>query len=206
MITSYTVQDLKDFETEVGECFKQKLVRAPVHLSDGNEAPMIEVFQSVQQEDWVFCSWRSHYQCLLKGVPRQQVLDDIKNCKSISLCFPEYRVFSSAMVAGNCPIANGVAFELKRKNSTAHVWCWVGEMTSETGAFHENWKYSMAHDLPITWVIEDNSKSVCTDTRATWNLPKLTHEQPELIEINKIIYYRYTSKYPHSGVGYRIQF
>lgn len=190
----------------MGECFRQKLIRAPIHLDDGNEEPLIKVFEQIKEEDWICCTWRSHYKCLLKGVPREEVKQDILNQHSISLCFPQYRVFSSAIVGGNLPIANGIAFDLKRKKQPGKVWCWVGEMTSETGCFHENWKYSVAQDLPITWVIEDNFRSVCTDTRKTWNLPKLTHEQPELIEKDKIIYYTYRPQWPHSGMGERIQF
>lgn len=205
-MTQYTPQELKSFEIEIGECFRNKLIRAPIHLADGQEEKIIQVFENVKDEDWVFCSWRSHYQCLLKGVPREEVKQDILACRSISLCFPKYKVFSSAIVAGNVPIANGVAFDLKRRNLPGHVWCWVGEMSSETGTFHENWKYSVAHNLPITWVIEDNFRSVCTDTRKTWGMSKLTHEQPELIEKDKIIYYTYRPVWPHSGMGERILF
>ena len=205
-MTKYTSQELRDFEIEMGACFRQKLIRAPIHLDDGNEAPLIKLFEQVKEEDWIFCTWRSHYKCLLKGVPREIVKRDILDQRSISLCFPEYRVFSSAIVGGNLPIANGVALDLKRKKQAGHVWCWVGEMTSETGCFHENWKYAVANDLPITFVIEDNFRSVCTDTRKTWNLPKLTHEQPELVEKDKIIYYTYRPTYPHSGMGERILF
>jgi TPP-dependent pyruvate/acetoin dehydrogenase alpha subunit len=92
----------------------------------------------------------------------------------------------------------------KRKKSKSHVWCFVGDMTSETGCFHENLKYSITHDLPITWVIEDNFKSVCTDTRETWRLKFLTHEN--YLKSDKIIYYKYQSKYPHAGAGKRVQF
>lgn len=202
----YTPQELEDFETDIGDCFRQKSIRAPIHLDNGNELPLIKIFQQVKSDDWVFCTWRSHYKCLLKGVPKDEVKRDILDCKSISLCFPEYRVFSSAIVGGTIPIAVGVAFDLKRKQQPGHVWCFVGEMASETGCFHENWKYSHTHDLPITFVIEDNYRSVCTDTRKIWSKAKLTHEQEELIERDKIIYFTYKSKYPHSGVGERIQF
>ena len=34
---------------------------------------MIGVFKDVRPNDWVFCSWRSHYQCLLKGVPEDEL-------------------------------------------------------------------------------------------------------------------------------------
>jgi pyruvate dehydrogenase E1 component alpha subunit len=197
---------LKSFETEVCDHFREKRIRAPIHLDNGNEQQLIDIFKHVKKDDWVLCTWRSHYKCLLKGIPRKQIIHDIHNCKSISLCFPEHRFFSSAIVGGNIPIANGIAFDIKRKHQTNHVWCFVGEMTAETGCFHENWKYAMQHDLPITFIIEDNYRSVCTDTRKIWNTTKLTHERENLTEKDKIIYFSYCSKYPHSGVGERIQF
>lgn len=202
----YTPQELIDFEVEIGNCFKEKMIRAPIHLYDGNEEKMIKIFENIKDEDWIFCTWRSHFQCLLKGVPREHVKADILDRRSISLCFPDYNVFSSAIVGGNVSIANGVAFDLKRKGHSGHVWCFVGDMTSETGGFHENWKYAVNQNLPITFVVEDNGRSVCTDTKKTWGVSKLTFEQPELSEINKVIYYTYSPKYPHSGMGQRINF
>ena len=144
---------------------------------------------------------RSHYQCLLKGVPADVVKQDILDGKSITLCYPDYKVYSSAIVTGNIPIATGTAFDIKRKGAEDHVWCFVGDMTSETGTFYENWKYADQHDLPITYVIENNNRSVCTDTYSVWNgSPTFKNET------RKIIYYEYTSKYPHAGAGKRIQF
>ena len=46
-------------------------------------------------------------------------------------------------------------------------------MTSETGIAHETIKYSINKKLPIHFIIEDNTKSVCTDTRKTWSLKSL---------------------------------
>ena len=76
-------------------------------------------------------------------------------------------------------------------------------MTSETGVAHECIKYSENHDLPIHFIIEDNSKSVCTDTRATWNQPVLTYEAHPS---PRITYYKYETRYPHAGAGKRVQF
>jgi pyruvate dehydrogenase E1 component alpha subunit len=197
-----TKEQLIAFETDIADCFNNAMIKAPVHLYDGNEEQMIDIFKKVQSDDWVFCTWRSHYQCLLKGVPQEQVKKDIIDGKSITLCYPEYNVYSSAIVTGNIPIATGVALDIKRKKGTNHVWCFVGDMTSETGTFFENWKYAVNYDLPITYVIEDNSKSVCTETKKTWNSDNLFFSN----ETRKIIYYQYETKYPHAGAGKRIQF
>jgi len=204
-----TSKQLIEFEEKVCNLFANKEILSPVHLYYGNEEKMIEIFHQIRSQDWVFCTWRSHYQCLLKGVPEEVLLSDIKSGKSISLCYPEYKIFSSAIVSGSIPIANGVALSIKRKQLNEHVYCFLGDMASETGCFHENWKYSCTQDLPITWVIEDNNKSVCTDTRKTWGLTTMTYETPIPTWVNmnnKIIYYKYESKYPHAGTGSRIQF
>lgn len=202
MITTHTEQTLIDFELKVCESFSKKEILAPVHLYSGNETQMIEIFKKVNSQDWIFCSWRSHYQCLLKGVPEDILLTEIKKGKSISLSFKEYKIFSSAIVTGNIPIAVGVALSNKIKNNNEHVWCFVGDMTSETGCFAENYKYSINYDLPITFVVENNGKSVCTDTLKTWKQDKLTYGK----NMSKLIYYEYESKYPHAGTGVRIQF
>jgi pyruvate dehydrogenase E1 component alpha subunit len=199
---NYTAQELIDFETKVAETFNSGVIKSPVHLYDGNENQIIEVFKDIKDEDWIFCTWRSHYQCLLKGVPQEKLMEDIIKGKSITLCYPEYNIYSSAIVTGSIPIANGVALDIKRKNQNNHVWCFVGDMASETGTFFENYKYALNHDLPITFIVEDNNKSVCTDTRKVWNTDKLAFNSNE----NKIIYYSYESKYPHAGAGKRIQF
>lgn len=198
----YTEQELIDFETNVAEVFNSGVIKSPVHLYDGNEKQIINVFENISDEDWIFCTWRSHYQCLLKGVPPETLMNDIKAGKSITLCYPEYKIYSSAIVTGSIPISTGVAMDIKRKNQNNHVWCFVGDMASETGAFFENYKYALNHDLPITFVIEDNNKSVCTDTRKVWNTNLLTFNQ----DSEKIIYYNYQSRYPHAGAGKRIQF
>lgn len=198
-----TAQDLIAFETEIAETFNAGKIRAPIHLYYGNEEKMIELFRDVKSEDWVFCSWRSHYQCLLKGVPPAEVRAEILAGHSISLCFPKQRVVSSAIVGGIIPIAVGAAMGLKRRGEKGMVHCFAGEMTSETGIFHEAVKYSYNHKLPIRFIVEDNGKSVCTDTRETWNQPVLTYED------NRhplVVFYKYETKYPHAGAGQRVQF
>ena len=197
-------KDLINFEEEIASLFNQGKIRAPVHLYHGNEDKIIEIFKKINKQDWVFCSWRSHYQCLLKGVPKEQVKDEILSGRSISLCFPEYKIYSSALVGGSIPIAVGTAMSLKlRKEKSTMVYCFMGEMTSETGIAHECIKYSRNFDLPIHFVIEDNSLSVCTDTRKTWQQKKLSFEGAN----DKFItFYSYKSKWPHAGAGKRIQF
>ena len=195
--------ELINFENEIAKLFNEGKIRAPVHLYHGNESQLIDIFKNIKKEDWVFCSWRSHYQCLLKGVPKKDITDEILAGRSISLCFPRHNIYSSAIVGGSLPIAVGTAMSLQRKGSKNKVFCFMGEMTSETGIAHECVKYSRNFKLPIHYIVEDNEKSVCTDTRKAWNQKKLTYEG---ISDDYVTYYSYKLKYPHAGAGKRVQF
>jgi len=195
---------LISFEEQIAALFNDGKIRAPVHLYQGNEEKIIEVFKKINKQDWIFCTWRSHYQCLLKGVPESEIKKEILAGRSISLCFPKYNIYSSALVGGSIPIAVGMALSLKlKKQKDTKVYCFLGEMASESGIAHESIKYSRNFKLPIHFVIEDNAKSVCTDTRETWSQKKLSYED---VNDDYVTYYKYTSKYPHAGAGKRIQF
>lgn len=198
-----TKEELINFENKIAEQFNLGKIRAPVHLYYGNEDEMINVFKNIREEDWIFCSWRSHYQCLLKGVPAAKIEKEIMEGRSISLCFPKYKVYSSAIVGGILPIAIGTALSIKRSGEDSKVYCFMGDMTSETGIAHESIKYAIQHKLPIKFIIEDNTKSVCTDTREVWNNNRLIYEG---FDNDMIYYYKYETKYPHAGAGVRVQF
>jgi TPP-dependent pyruvate/acetoin dehydrogenase alpha subunit len=194
---------LINFEDNIAKLFNEAKIKAPIHLYSGNEKFLINFFKKIKKNDWVLCSWRSHYQCLLKGVPPKKITNEIINGKSISLCFLDYKVYSSAIVGGSLPIAVGLALSLKRKKSKNKIYCFIGDMTSETGIAHECIKYSKNKNLPIHFIVEDNRKSVCTDTRKAWSKSELTYEN---VSDKFVTYYKYRLKYPHAGAGQRVQF
>ena len=196
-------KNLIDFENDIAITFNAGKIKSPIHLYSNNEDFLIKFFKRIKKNDWVFCSWRSHYQCLLKGVPEKNLIKEIINGKSISLCFPEHNIYSSAIVGGNVPIAVGTALALKKKKSKNKVFCFMGDMTSETGIAHESIKYSVKNNLPITFIIEDNNISVCTNTRKIWGINKLSYSG---VKSKYIKIYKYKNKYPHAGAGIRVQF
>jgi len=189
----YTSKELVSFEEDIADEFNNSKIKAPVHLYSGNETQMIEIFNDVKENDWVFCTWRSHYQCLLKGVPPETVKSDILKGKSITLCNVDEKFYSSAIVGGTLSIALGVAMGIKQKGSDEKVFVFIGDMSFESGIFYEVHKYAKNFDLPIVFVVEDNAVSTYTPTEATWNTKR---EIP-----SDVIHYTYKSKYPHYGSG-----
>lgn len=205
-------QELVDFENEIGDLFNAGKIKAPIHLYSGNEDSIIEVFKDIDVEnDWICCTWRNHYQALLKGIPKEIIKERILDGKSMVMNLPDYKFICSSIVGGIPSIATGIAWAIKLQNKKNRVWCWTGDMSSETGHWHEAYKFALGHDLPITFVVEDNAKSVCTPTNKIWGRTEpyfLNHKYTGgLIRQPHLIYYQYTNeKYPHAGAGQRVQF
>jgi len=192
--SNWTSQDLIDFEDDIISHWENGEIRGPIHLSNGNEEQLIKIFSKIGVDDWVFSTWRSHYHALLHGVEPKVLKQKILDGKSITIIDKNSNFYSSAIVNGIIPIALGVSKALKLKNSKDKVWCFVGDMTFETGLFYEAHKYARNFDLPLNFVVEDNGVSTNTPTSDTWN--GIQREIPD-----DVIYYKYKSKYPHYGTG-----
>jgi len=193
-----TPEELIAFETKVKDTYEAGKIKGPIHLAKNNENELIEIFQYISKDDWVFVPWRNHYQAILHGVDKNKLFESICNGNSMHTNNVEPNFYSSSIVGGIIPLAVGAAMALKRKNKSNRVWCFVGDMTMETGIFHEAYKYAKNFDLPLEWVVEDNNMSVHTPTDMAWN---------KKMQIpNDVISYSYEMGYPHHGTGKWVNF
>lgn len=195
---NWTKESLINFEEEVREIYEAGKIHAPVHFCRGNEEQLIKIFKNVKKDDWVFSTHRSHYHALLKGVGKEWLKNEILNSRSIHINNAQHKIFTSAIVGGILPIAIGTAMGIKLKNEEQRVWVFVGDMCAEMGAFHEAVKYSQRHNLPITFVIEDNELGVNTPTQKVWG--------EEDFGSTQILRYKYERVYPHHGSGKWVTF
>ncbi len=192
------VQKLKNFENNVKKIYESGKIKAPIHLSGGNEVDLIKIFRKIKRNDWVISSWRNHYHALLHGVPERTVLEEIIKGKSMSLNFNKYKFLSSSIVGGGLPIGLGIALGIKRKKLKDKVFIFVGDMTYETGIFHECYKYASNFRLPIKFIVEDNNLSTNTPTDLAWGKKS---------KLSKgVLRYKYKRIYPHHGTGSWILF
>lgn len=203
-------QDLINFESDIAALFNAAKIKAPIHLYANNEENIMKVFEKIDNEkDWVCCTWRNHYQALLKGIPPDLLKEKIVQGKSMVMNLPEYKFICSSIVGGIPSIATGIALASKLKGTGEHVWCWTGDMSAETGAWSESYRYAVAQKLPITFIVEDNELSVMTPTAEVWGSNKwyLPVQGLSYYEGPHLIYYKYKNeKYPHAGAGIRVQF
>lgn len=218
-----TKQDLIDFEKMIADRWDRGLIKYPVHLSGGNEDELIQIFQNIHKDDWVFSMHRSHYHYLLKA---NKTFNDVLGVytrldrmimqgRSMHIMDKSINFFATGIVAGACAIAVGVAKAIKNNNryweyathergaDDRHVYCFIGDGATDEGHYWEALKYSIHQELSITFIIEDNNRSVCStkEQRYGRNEPTFVGRcEP------KCIIYRYTSTYPHVGTGKTIKF
>lgn len=195
----YTSDELIAFEDNIVEHWEKGGIQGPVHLCNGNEEQLLEISKRMNDSDWVFSTWRSHYHALIKGVSPIWLKQEILEGRSITIVSEKDKFYASAIVSSIIPIAVGAAMGIKSNGGTETVWCFVGDMAFETGQFYEMHKYATNFNLPIIFIVEDNGVSTNTPTIETWGGVK--RDVP-----SNVIWYNYKNKWPHYGTGKWITF
>jgi TPP-dependent pyruvate/acetoin dehydrogenase alpha subunit len=194
----HTKESLIAFEERVAAAFERKEIRGPIHLcSDEQAEPLIGLFHTVNESDWVFGTWRNHWLALLKGVPEDELFETIRAGRSMFVCDAARRIVCSAIVGGILPLALGVALGIQRRGTGERVHVFCGDMAARTGLYHEFIQYARGHALPVRVVIEDNGLSTNADTGDTWGR---ANQPPPVVR------YTYRRNRPHTGTGRHVTF
>lgn len=193
MRKEWTAEELIAFEDRIGELYLDNKLPFLFHLSGGNENQLIEIFKNIKEGDYVISNHRSHYHALLHGIPPEVVEDRILNGRSMFIYDRERNFFCSAIIGGTPAIAAGIAWALKRKGSSQRVWCFIGDGTEDSGHTYEAVRYVDGFDLPCTFVIENNNRSVESTNEERWGkAANYQWNSPSVIK------YSYDITYPHA--------
>lgn len=196
-----TVAQLIEFENKVKALWESGDLPFLIHLCGGNEAQLISIFDQINDGDYIFSTHRAHYHWLLAGGSEDELLSEIKRGRSMFLYSKRLKFIASAIVAGTCGIAAGVAFGIKRKGGANKVWCFCGDGAEDQGHFYEAVRWVDGMRLPCVFIIEDNDRSVDSPKR-------LRYGKNEMLWPECVLRYKYELTYPHAGSGcaHRIQF
>lgn len=214
-----TAQNLIEFESNIKDLWEGGQLPSLVHLCGGNEEQLLEIFSEIKPGDWIFSTHRTHYHALLAGIDPHELSKSIRGGDSMFVYSKERNFFCSAVLAGCCGIAAGMAWTIKNNVNGRfcacddppsmhgydehHVWCFIGDGGEEEGHFYEAALFVEANDLPCTFIIEDNDRSVDTPRSVRrGNAKGLEHL------FKCVRRYHYVPTYPHAGSGcnFKIQF
>jgi pyruvate dehydrogenase E1 component alpha subunit len=188
------------FETKIKKLWEAGELPFLIHLCGGNEDQLIEIFAEIKSGDWILSSHRSHYHYLLAGGDSEKLLHQIQAGRSMFIFDRSLNFLTSSVLAGTCCIAAGLAFALKEFGSLNRVWCFLGDGAEDQGHFYEAVCYVQGAELPCTFVVEDNNRSVDTDIAGRH---RYQIQWPSCVKR-----YHYSATYPHAGSGckYLIKF
>jgi pyruvate dehydrogenase E1 component alpha subunit len=193
MKKNWTKEELIAFENRIGDVYLDNKLPFLFHLSGGNEDALIDIFKNIKEGDYVISNHRSHYHALLHGIEPEVVEDRILNGRSMFIYDREKNFFCSAIIGGTPAIAAGIAWALKRKGSDQRVWCFIGDGTEDSGHTYEAVRYVDGFDLPCTFVIENNNRSVESTNEERWGkTADYIWTSPSVMK------YYYDVTYPHA--------
>jgi len=197
--TALTKEDLISFEKRICDLYLDNKLPFLFHLSGGNEDQLLDIFSNIEKDDYVLSNHRSHYHALLHGIPPAELEQKILDGQSMFIYDRARNFFCSAIIGGTPGIAVGIAWALKQKGSKQKVWCFVGDGTEDSGHLFEAVRYAEGLELPCTFVIENNNRSVETPNEERWgSTGDITWESPSVLK------YYYDITYPHARMPGKI--
>jgi|TARA_Y100000310_G_scaffold316251_1_gene367727 pyruvate dehydrogenase E1 component alpha subunit len=204
MATPWTKKRLIDFEEKIKERWNNAEIPYYIHLSGGNEEQLIELFKEINPQDYKISTHRSHYHYLLSGGSEEKLEKMILDGRSMHIMDKDLNFISTAIVSGGPAMATGIALGLKKQGENRgpgnrKVWCFLGDAAEDEGHFYEAVRYVDGHNLPCTFVIEDNNRSVET--------PKIERYGTSEIQWPSCVRrYNYVPTTPHAGTGKFVDF
>lgn len=191
--------ELIDFEQAIALLWESAKIPFPIHFSGGNEKQLIELFKEIKKGDYVLSTHRGHYHYLLAGGSPDKLVEMIMRGDSMHILDKSINFMTSSIVAGMPSIAAGIARARKERNQKNHVWCFVGDGAEDEGHFYEAVRYVDGQNLPCTFVIEDNDRSVETPRSERYGNSQINWP-------NCVRKYSYIPTYPHVGTGKFVNF
>lgn len=163
---------IRQFELKVNELFLKGLMPGTIHLSLGQEATTVGACLALQPTDLITLTHRGHGQALAKGVTAKSLMAELfgkeSGCckgKGGSLHVGDFSVGALpaiSIVGASSPIATGLAFAAKRRQTGQVVLNFFGEGTANKGDWHEALNLAAIWQLPVLFLCENNLYGVST--------------------------------------------
>lgn len=157
---------IRKFETESERQYKAARIGGYCHLSSGQEATTVGTVDAMTDDDLLVTGYRCHGFALARGVPPEAVMAELfgrrSGCAhgrggSMHMLDVGRGYYGGwGIVAGQLPIATGLALGLVRRGRADAVLCELGEGAVNMGAWHESLNLASLWRLPIVFLVVNN--------------------------------------------------
>ncbi len=157
---------IRRFETESERQYKAAKIGGYCHLSSGQEATNVGTMAALQADDLLVTGYRCHGFALARGISPDAVMAElfgkVNGCAhgrggSMHLLDVGRGYYGGwGIVAGQLPVATGLALALVRQDRKQAVLCELGEGAVNMGAWHESLNLAALWRLPIVYLVVNN--------------------------------------------------
>jgi pyruvate dehydrogenase E1 component alpha subunit len=163
---------IRVFETEAERQYKATMIGGYCHLSSGQEAATVGATHALDPADLLVTGYRCHGFALARGVPVEAVMAElfgrVDGCAhgrggSMHLLDVSRGYYGGwGIVAGQLPIATGLALALVRQGRPQAVLCELGDGAINMGAWHESLNLAAVWRLPVVFLVMNNEYGMGT--------------------------------------------
>lgn len=164
---------IRRFEEEMLALYQAGQIPGQLHPAIGQEAVAVAVGEALDERDLLFSTHRNHGHLLGRGLAPEPMAAEILGKStgynrgkggSMHIAAPHLGVpTTSALVAGNAPIAVGAAWALKQRGQGGIAVAFFGDGTLEEGAIFEAFRLAALWAVPLLFVCENNGWQRGTD-------------------------------------------
>src|SRR3954447_14771079 len=174
---------IRELETEAERQYKLARIGGYCHLSSGQEAITVAAAQALREEDLLVTGYRCHGFALARGVAPEAVMAELfgksSGCAhgrggSMHLLDADRGFYGGwGIVAGQLPIATGLALALVRQGRPQAVLCELGDGAVNMGAWHESLNLAALWQLPVVFLVINNEYGMGTSVERASAEPEL---------------------------------
>ncbi|MGD8896379.1 MAG: pyruvate dehydrogenase (acetyl-transferring) E1 component subunit alpha [Acidobacteriota bacterium] len=157
---------IRRFEERCAQLYVQGKIGGFLHLYIGQEAVAVGAMGLLRPDDYFVTSYRDHGYALARGTDPRPLMAElcgkiggISRGKGGSMHFydvPSGNFGGDGIVAGHLPIAAGIGYSIRMRETDQVVLCFFGDGAVNEGAFHEALNVSALWGLPVVFIIENN--------------------------------------------------
>ncbi len=172
------------FEQKTAEMYQLGEIGGFCHLYIGQEAVAIGALAALRPDDYVITAYRDHAHALTRGVEPKALMaelfgrvDGCSKGKGGSMHLfnvPANFMGGHAIVGSHLPIAVGLGYAIRYRESDAVCICFMGDSVVNIGAFNESLNMAALWDLPVIFVIENNEFGMGTPARRAAAIERLS--------------------------------
>jgi len=165
-----TMKRIREVELRIAKEYSKQMIRCPVHLSVGQEAPSAALSLLINKSDFAVSTHRGHAHYLAKGGDLKAMICEIYGKKSgcskgkggsMHLIDTAVRFMGTSAIVGNSiPTGTGLAMAAKLNNKNEISIIHIGDGAIEEGAFYESLNFAAVRSLPALYLCENNFFSV----------------------------------------------